>query len=246
MAHAVVTIKASDGNCPAHVFTAVDGAKAPAIVFFMDAGGIRHAVLDMGQRLADAGFLVLLPDLFYRYGAYGPFDPMEVLGGDFKAILGPLMATTGNATAASDVNAFLAYLDSRPDVVGSKVGAVGFCMGGGMAITTAAARPDRFAAVASFHAGNLATDASDSPHTYAADLQAELYVAAAENDASYPPEMAFRFEQALDDAQVAYIAETYPAAHGWMKPDFPSFEIEAAERGWNEMLKFFSRILKTP
>lgn len=240
-----VTISAPDGDCAVHVFTPHGGGGGPAIIFYMDAGGIRPAVLAMAERLADAGYIVLLPDLFYRYGPYGPFDPREVFQGDFLAILGPLIATTSNAKAAEDSKAFLAYLDQRTGVTGLKVGAIGFCMGGGMAIAAAGVSPERFGAVASFHGGNLATDAPDSPHRYAPRLTAELYVAAADKDESYPPEMAERFHNALDRAQVPYRAETYyGAAHGWMKPDFPVYDKAAAERGWSEMLAFFDRTLK--
>jgi carboxymethylenebutenolidase len=244
MPHEKITIAASNGDCPAHVFTPRDGKAAPAIVFFMDAGGIRPAVLAMGRRLADAGYVVLLPDLFYRYGSYGPFDPTEVFKGDFRAILGPLMATTGNAVAAKDADAFLAHLDGRADVAGSKVGAVGFCMGGGMAVASAGTRPDRFAAVASFHAGNLATEAADSPHAFVPNMRAEVYLAAAQDDPSYPPDMARRFERALQEAGIDFQSKTYPAAHGWMKPDFPVYDEAAAERGWAEMTRFFDRVLK--
>lgn len=244
MPHEETTITTRDGECPAHVFPAGAGRGGPAVIFYMDAGGIRPAALGMAERLSEAGYVVLLPDLFYRYGSYGPFDPKEVFKGDVRAILGPLMATTGNAKAAEDTEAFLAYLETRSDVQGDKAGAVGFCMGGGMAIAAAGTRPDRFAAVASFHGGNLATDAPDSPHAYAPRLKAELYIAAAENDGSYPAAMAERFEHALDEAGVRYRAETYPAAHGWMKPDFPVYDEAAAEHGWREMLAFFERTLQ--
>jgi len=113
-----------------------------------------------------------------------------------------------------------------------------------MAIAAAGRRPERFAAVASFHGSNLATDAPDSPHSYARDLDAELYIAAAENDDSYSPAMAERFQHALDEAGVRYRTETYSAAHGWMKPDFPVYDEPAAERGWHEMLAFFDRTLR--
>lgn len=244
VSHEQTTIITRDGECPAHVFTAGADRNGPAIIFYMDAGGIRPAELGMAERLSEAGYVVLLPDLFYRYGSYGPFDPTEVFKGDVRAILGPLMATTSNTKAAEDTEPFLAYLDARPDVQGDKVGAVGFCMGGGMAIAAAGTRPDRFAAVASFHGGNLATDAPDSPHTYAPRLKAELYIAAAENDGSYPLAMSEQFEHALGEAYVHYRAETYPAAHGWMKPDFPVYDEAAAERGWSEMLAFFDRTLR--
>ncbi len=239
-----IIIATLDGDCPAHIFTPGEDQESPAIIFYMDAGGIRPATLSMADRLSRAGYVVLLPDLFYRYGPYGPFDPREVFKGDVRAILGPLMATTGNAKAADDTEAFLAYLASRLDVRSEKVGAVGFCMGGGMAIVAAGRRPDRIAAVASFHGGNLATDALDSPHSYAGDLGAELYIAAAENDGSYTPAMAERFQHALDNAGIRYRTETYPAAHGWMKPDFPVYDEAAAEHGWQEMLAFFDRTLR--
>ena len=113
-----------------------------------------------------------------------------------------------------------------------------------MAIAAAGTRPDRFAAVASFHGGNLATEAPDSPHSYATRLDAELYIAVAENDGSYPPAMAEQFEHALNEAGVSYHSETYPAAHGWMKPDFPVYDETAAEHGWREMLAFFRRTLR--
>jgi carboxymethylenebutenolidase len=237
-------IRTRDGECRVQVATPAGEGPWPAVILYMDAGGIRPAVSEMAQRLASAGYLVLLPDLFYRYGPYGPLVPKEVFAGDFRAILGPMMATTGNDKAAEDTEAFLGYLDTRADVAGRRIGAVGFCMGGGMAIAAAGTYRDRFAAVASFHGGNLATAAPTSPHLFAPKLKAEIYVAAAENDRSYPPEMAERFEQALAHAGVRYRAETYPAAHGWMKPDFPVYDRLSAERGWTAMLALFGRKLR--
>jgi len=239
-----VTIATRDGDCPCHIMTPATGGPWPAIIYYMDAGGIRPALADMAHRLADAGYLVLLPDLFYRAGAYGPLVPKELFAGDWRAVLGPLMATTGNGKAAEDTGAFLAYLDTRKDFAGGKIGAVGFCMGGGIAIAAAGTYPDRFAAAASFHGGNLATDAPTSPHLFAPKLKAEIYIAAAENDASYPPEMATRFETALTESGVHYTTETYSAPHGWMKPDFPVYNHAEAERGWVAMLALFARTLR--
>jgi len=245
MPHEQVAIQTGDGECHAQVMSPADTGPWPAVIFYADAGGIRPAVVDMAQRLADAGYLVLLPDLFYRYGPYGPLVPTEVFKGDVGAILGPLMATTNNIKAAEDTEAFLAYLNTRTDVAGDKAGAVGFCMGGGMAITSAATHSDHFAAVASFHGGNLANDAPSSPHRFAPKLKAELYVAGADNDASYPPAMAERLEAALTEAGVRHFAEIYPgAAHGWMMPDFPVYDRVSAERGWQAMLALFHRNLR--
>lgn len=240
-----VVIRTKDGECSTHVVTPDDGGPWPAVIMYMDAGGIRPGMLEMAQQLATAGYLVLLPDLFYRYGPYGPFVPAEVFKGDFRAILGPLMATTNDLKAAEDTGALLAYLDTRDDLAGRAVGAVGFCMGGGMALTAAGRYPDRFAAAASYHGGNLATDAPTSPHLVAPRLKAEVYIAAAENDRSYPPEMAERLEAAFAEAGVRFSAEIYAAAHGWMMPDFPVYDRAAAERGWRAMLALFNRALRT-
>ena len=238
-----ILISTRGGQCPTHVIKPDTSKALPAILFYMDAGGIRPAMIEMAERMAMAGYLVLLPDLFYRFGPYGPFVPTELFKGDVTAVLGPLMATTSNAKAVADTEALLSYLDGRSDVAG-KFGAVGFCMGGAMAISAAATHADRFAAVASFHGGNLATDDAQSPHLLVPRLRADVYIASAEGDDLYPPAMARRLEEALSAAGVPYRAETYPgAAHGWMTPDFPVYNEKEAARGWSELFALFERTL---
>ncbi|MHB0791049.1 dienelactone hydrolase family protein [Bradyrhizobium sp. 5.13L] len=245
MSEEQVGIKAKDGLCQAWVFTPEGPAPWPSVIFYMDAFGIRPGMKQMAQHVADEGYVVLLPDLFYRHGAYGPLDPKEVLQGDFDAIVGPLMVSTDNHKAGEDTAAFLAYLDGRRDVAGNKVGTVGFCMGGGMALTAAAYYPDRIAAAASFHGGNLASDLSVSPHLQAAKIKGEVYVAFADNDGSYPPEMAKRLDAAMAAAGVNYSSELYAEkAHGWMKPDMPVYDAEAADRGWAKLSELYARNLR--
>jgi len=243
MSQEQVTIQAADGPCAATVLTPEGAGAWPAVIFYMDAFGIRPAMVEMATHLSSAGYVVLLPDLFYRFGPYGPLQPKEVLAGDFMAVCGPLMASTDNHKAAEDTKAFLAYLDTRKDVEG-KVGTIGFCMGGGMAITAAAYYPDRIAAAASFHGGNLATDKPTSPHLQAPKIKAEVLVAGADNDHSYPQDMADRLEAALTEAGVKHLAEIYVGkAHGWMKPDMPVYDEAAAKRGWDEAFALFQRNL---
>ncbi|MDR5836201.1 dienelactone hydrolase family protein [Caballeronia sp. LZ034LL] len=240
-----VTIATADGMCPAYVLSPDGVGPWPAVIFYGDAGGIRPAMLEMATKLADAGYVVLLPDLYYRFGPYEPLVPKEVFKGDVMAILGPLMATTGIDKITRDTGDFLAWLDTRKDITHGKLGAVGFCMGGGMAIAAAATFPERFAAVASFHGGNLATDAPTSPHLLVANLNAQVYIASADNDDSYPPAMAARLEESLIHAGVDYRAETYPGAlHGWMVPDFPVYDPDAAERGWQALFDLFKQTLR--
>jgi carboxymethylenebutenolidase len=239
-----VSIQAKDGPCTAQVFTPDGAGPWPAVIFYSDAFGIRPAMVEMAGHLASAGYVVLLPDLFYRFGPYGPLVPKEVLAGDFRAIIGPMMGTTDNHKAADDTAAFLAYLDTRSDVEGKKVGTVGFCMGGGMAITAAGYYPERVAAAVSFHGGNLVTDQPTSPHLLASKIKAELYVAGADNDHSYPPEMAERLEAVLTEAGVTHVCEIYEGKlHGWMKPDMPVYDAAAAERGWSELFALYRRAL---
>jgi carboxymethylenebutenolidase len=244
-----VAIQTDDGDCRAFVFTPLDQVQHqgpwPAVVFYGDAGGIRPAMLEMAQSLADSGYVVLLPDLYYRFGPYKPLVPSEVFKGDVGAILGPLMASTSIPKACQDTGAFLACLDAREDVAGSQVAAVGFCMGGGMAIAAAATYPKRFAAVASFHGGNLATDDVASPHLLVHLLAGELYIGSAENDDSYPVSMAVRLESALSQAGVRFRAEIYPgASHGWMVPDFPVYNRDSAYLGWTALLALFNQNLR--
>jgi carboxymethylenebutenolidase len=240
-----VTIQEKDGSCKAWVVTPEGKGSWPGVIFYMDAFGIRPAMLQMANHIASKGYVVVLPDLFYRFGAYGPYDPKEVMKGDVRAVIGPMMASTDNHKAAEDTAAFLSYLDTRDDVAGDKVGTVGFCMGGGMALTAAGYYPDRVAAAVSFHGGRLATDQATSPHLLVPKIKAEVYVAGADQDQGYPPEMAKLLEETLTKAGVRHKCEIYDGKkHGWMKPDMPVFDAEGAERGWKELFALYARTLR--
>jgi carboxymethylenebutenolidase len=244
MSEVQVTIQQKDGPCRAWILTPNGTGPWPAVIFYMDAFGIRPGMIQMATHLAGKGYVVLLPDLFYRFGDYAPLNPTEVLKGDVRATIGPRMGSTDNHKAADDTAAFIAYLDTRSDVAGKKIGTVGFCMGGGMALTAAAYYPDRIAAAVSFHGGNLATDQPTSPHLLLPKIKAELYIAIADNDHTYPPEMAKRFDAALQAAGVKHKSDFYQGkSHGWMKPDLPVYDAQAAEKGWQELLALYARTL---
>src|SRR5215468_2047677 len=116
MSHEQVSIRTRDGDCPAHVFTPAGAGPWSAVIFYMDGPGIRPTLFAMGQRLADAGYVVLLPDLFYRAGPYGPLEPKKLFAmGDVRTALAHLFASIDNRRAAQDTEAFLAYLDGRGD-----------------------------------------------------------------------------------------------------------------------------------
>ena len=244
MSEQQVKIKAKDGECKAWVFTPDGEGSWPGVIFYMDAFGIRPAMKEMAAHIASQGYVVLLPDLFYRLGDYEELQPKEVFKGDFRAIVGPRMSSTDNLKTTEDSASFIAYLDTRKDVVGKKIGTVGFCMGGGMAIMAAGKYSDRVAAAGSFHGGNLATDQPTSPHLAMPRIKAEIYVAGADKDHNYPPEMAEKVEAELTKDGVRHKCEIYEGkSHGWMKPDMPVYDAEGAKRGWSELFALYSRTL---
>jgi carboxymethylenebutenolidase len=211
----------------------------------MDGLGIRPVMREMGQRLADGGYLVLQPDLYYRFGSYPPKEASEVLSNPKS--MGDLMKWVNSLDRdrkVSDSSAFIEFLSSRPDVKGTRFGATGYCMGGNASLTAAGAFPDRFAAVASFHGGNLGTDKPDSPHLFVKNISGRVYVAGAVEDASFSDEQKIRLEKALSDAGVNHVVETYSGArHGFAVPDLPVFDQGAAELHWTALFKLFQETL---
>jgi carboxymethylenebutenolidase len=240
-----VSITTRDGACPASLFTPA-GSKGPwpAVIFFMDGLGIRPVMWEMGQRLADGGYLVLLPDLYYRQGSYPPMVPAEVLA-DPKRREGLMkfVNSLDRDRKIADAQAFIEFLSSRPDVEGGRFGATGYCMGGNCSLTAAGAFPDRFAAAASFHGGNLASDKPDSPHLFLGKETGRIYVAGAIEDASFTDEQKARLEQSLTEAGVDHLIETYPARHGFAVPDLPVYDKDAAERHWESTFRFSGETL---
>jgi carboxymethylenebutenolidase len=241
-----LTIPTSDGTCPASLFTPATGTGPwPGVIFFMDGLGIRPSQWEMGQKLADSGYAVLLPDAYYRFGSYPPMDPQAMFTDETKrAKLMELVGSLTRERKISDTAAYLKFFAARPEVKGPKFGATGYCMGGHTALTAAGAFPDSFAAIASFHGGFLAPDKPDSPHHFAKAITARVYVAGSIEDASFPEDQKVRLEKALTDAGVDHVIETYEGAyHGFAVRDLPSFNPAAAERHWVELLKLFSETL---
>jgi len=246
MAREQVSIKTADGNCPATVFTPGGAGPWPGAILYLDGLAIRPSLQDMGERLSNAGYAVLLPDLFYRAGPYAPMNPKEVFAmPDFRSALAKYFGSTDNRRAAADTAHFIAYLDARADVARGRIGTVGYCMGGGMALTVAGTYPDRIGAAASFHGGNLASDSELSPHLLAPKMRARVYIGIADKDHGYPPDMAARMDKALMEAGVAFISEFYPGArHGWTQTDFPVYDHAAAEQHWRRLIGLFDESLK--
>jgi carboxymethylenebutenolidase len=242
-----VSISTPDGTCPASLHTpdGTDGTGAwPAVIMFPDAGSVRPTFHDMAQQLADLGYVAFLPEVYYRQGDYPPFEMRTAFADEAerKRLMAMIRSVT-KAMATDDTGIFLDFLAAHPQVAGTKVGTTGYCMGGGLSLTAAAHYPDRIAAAASFHGGRLADDAPDSPHLVAGRIAGRVYVAAAENDASFPPEQAARLEAALEEGGVEHTIETYPAAHGFAVPDNATYDPEAAARHWAALTDLYGATL---
>ncbi len=243
-----IEIQTEDGRCPAYVFRPEGAGPWPGVLMYMDGIGMRSALHEMGQRLAKAGYYVLLPDLFYRAGPYTAPDPKQLFTDEkvrtehFKKFF----ATTSAETVMRDPRAFLAHFAAQKDVVQPKIGITGYCMGGRMALSAAGHFGDRIAAAAAYHPGNLANDAPDSPHLLADKMRARIYVGGAMDDQSFPDEQKRRLEKALTDAHVDHVIETYPARHGWVPSDTPVHDQAQAERHWQTLLALLAGTLRAP
>jgi carboxymethylenebutenolidase len=240
-----VEIATADGTSPAYVFRPEGAGPFPAAIVYMDAFGIRPAMLEIGERLAANGILALVPDLFYRSGPYEPMDPGPILADPEKrkAMFERFMGPATPEAVMSDTRAYLDYLAARSDVKPGPVGVNGYCMGGRLALIAVGTYPDRFAAMGSFHGGRLATDEPNSPHLLAPKIAARVYVAGAIEDSGFDDAQKARLEAALTDAGVTHAIETYPAKHGWVFRDLPVYDAAAAERHWDALLGLYAETI---
>lgn len=243
MAKQDISIRTDDGTAKAGLFHPGRPTQA-GVILYMDAFGPRPALDAMAERLAGEGYVVLVPDLFYRFGAYGPFDARTAFSEEptRTALMGMINGTSQDMTRR-DSAAFLAALTEAGAT--GRIGAVGYCMGGGRALHAAAAYPDRIAAAASFHGGRLASDTPDSPHRHVSTIRGRVYVGSAGVDGSFPPEQSALLAEALRRAEVDHIIENYVGmAHGWTMSDHGIYDEGGAERHWKRLLTLFDETLR--
>src|SRR5436190_16263725 len=236
-----VDIKTPDGTCDAYFVHPATGT-APAVLIWPDIFGLRPAFRQMGKRLAESGYSVLVVNPFYRAkkaptaekGAATPIDQVRPLAGGLT-----------EATNMTDAKAFIAWLDQQTSVAkNKKVGTQGYCMGGPLAFRTAAAVPDRVGAVASFHGGGLVTTAPNRPHPQAATSKAQFLIAIAENDDQRSPNDKTTMKETFAKANLPAEIEVYAgSAHGWCPPDSQVYNEPNAEKAWARLLALYSKAL---
>ena len=239
-----VKIKTPDGTCDAYFVHPATGSAA-GVLIWPDILGLRPAFRQMGKKLAESGYSVLVVNPFYRQ------KPAPVIpdGGKFsdpavRNIVMPLSQALNPTTQVTDAKAFVTWLDQQASVdKKKKIGTMGFCMSGPFTIRTAATMPDRVGAAASFHGGGLTTKNPDSPHLSIAQTKASFLFAIAENDDKRDPESKNILKQTADAAKKDAEVEVYPAAHGWVPTDMEPHDPVQAERAWGRLLALFKKTL---
>ncbi|MBN9318469.1 MAG: dienelactone hydrolase [Caulobacterales bacterium 68-7] len=241
-----VTIKTPDGTADAALFYPEGNAKHAAVLVWADIMGLRPVFREMGRRLASQGYVVLVPNPFYRSAKAADIVAAnyDFSNPEGRAKLFGFRSAINDAGVDNDAKAFLAFLDTQPQVDKTKkAGVQGYCMGGPLSFRTAAAVPNRIGAVGSFHGGGLVTKEASSPHLLIAKTNAAYLVAVAENDDKTDPEAKNVLKKTFDDAKKTATVEVYPANHGWCVPGGGAYNAASAEKAWGELGKLYGKAL---
>jgi len=245
-----VDIPTPDGIADSSLATPKDDGKYPGVIFLMDAFGVRPVIDEWVERIASKGYVVLAPNLLYR-SQNSPIveDVFNATSGEnrgklFQSLM-PMMQLLTPDNLAKDGEAFVKYLAAQPKTKEGPMGLTGYCMGARAAIRIGASDPDRFAAIAGFHGGNLGTDKEDSPHLVAGSLKGEVYMGYADHDDGASPEQRERLDNALAQAGIPHLSEVYKdAPHGYTMRDTPAFREDAAEKHFDRLIDLLDRRLK--
>lgn len=240
-----VEIRTPDGTADGVLFRPGGEGRSPGVIHLTDIGGIRPAPLGMARRQAEQGYVVLVPNAFYRTGRPPLFDfQPDFTDARTMKRFGELAGPLTPDAIARDASSYVDFLAAHGSVSTTAMGVVGYCFTGAMAIRTAAARPDRIGAAASFHGGGLYTDTPQSPHLVLPRVKARLYFGHAVNDRSMPQDAIDKLEQALEAWAGNHESEVYEGAfHGWTVPDSPAYNAPQAERAFVKLKELFVNTL---
>ncbi len=247
----LIEIPAAEGTAEALVARPSTGeGPFPGVILYMDAFGLRPRIEEMAQRIADWGYVVLAPNVFYREGSAAELAPeMDMTTPEGRAAAGkaafPRVGRLTTDKALPDINAWVEALGTLDGVAPGPLGTFGYCMGARLAVRTAIAHPEAVAACGGFHGGGLATDAPDSPHLGLARARAQFVFGHADHDQSMDRNAVARLGEALDDAGLKTSNEIYAGApHGYSMADTSMFHPEATERHYAELRALLDGTLK--
>ena len=241
-----VSVRTADGQADAALFAPAGKGKWPAVLLWPDILGLRPVFREMGRRLAAQGYVVLVPNPYYR----AKKAPVVEGAFDFnsKDDMAKIMAFKSGLTDAMvdrDSAAYVTFLDAQPQTdKRKKAGVQGYCMSGPISFRTAAARPDRIGAVATFHPGALVTDKPSSPHLLIPKSRAAYLVIIAKNDAEKMPKEKPDLDAAFAKAKRSAKVEISSANHGWTVAGGQTYDEPEAERAWAELLPFYRAHLR--
>jgi carboxymethylenebutenolidase len=241
-----VSVKTADGTADAALFYPTGKGKWPAVLMWPDILGLRPVFREMGKRLAAQGYVVLVPNPYYR----AQKAPVVTGAFDFnnKDQMNQIMAFRNALTDAMvdrDSAAYVTFLDAQAETdKGKKAAVQGYCMSGPLSFRTAAVRPDRIGAVATFHPGALVTDEPSSPHLLIPKTRASYLVIIAKNDAEKMPKEQTDLQAAFSAARRPAKVEVSSANHGWTVAGSQTYDEKEAERAWAELLPFYRANLR--
>lgn len=241
-----INVPTSAGLCDSFIAHPQFQKQSRAVLFFMDAFGPRESLFDMARSLAANGYFVLIPNLFYRIKRAPLLNLHFPLSKeDFQQALPeilPLARGFDITNGLLDIGDYIKFLHQQPQVKKGQIAVTGYCMGGSLALRTAATYPADIAAAACFHAGQLATDKADSPHTLLSQIKAEIYIGNADNDPSLPIEQIHLLQKTLEASHVIYEMETFKnALHGFTMMDLPAYNADACAKHWDKLLALLHR-----
>jgi len=239
-------ITAGDGVTEALLVRPDSSDPLPAVINLTDGLGFRPAFAEQSKRIAERGYVVLTPNIFYRVSKSPvfPFEP-DFANDRTRERFAELKAPLTPVAMERDGSAYVDFLASQPFVDSGPMGVIGFCFAGKFALLAAAARPDRIAAAASFHGAGLFTDTIDSPHLVLPRAKGRLYFGHASHDPGMNTEAIEKFEWALHSWGGSYESELYEARHGWMIPGGGMHDPENAERGFGKLMGLLDDTLQS-
>jgi carboxymethylenebutenolidase len=236
-------IPTADGQADAVAVFPDDGERHPGVLMYPDGFGIRPVLVELARELAGHGYYVLVPNIFYRHGPAPVIDLPGHIGEDARAAViaqvMPLIQAHTTERVLRDAGAYLGFLTSRPEVGSGPVAVTGYCIGGLLAIRTAAAHPAAVAAVGVFHgpAGAAGPDVLSK-------ITARVHLGHAEGDLT--PEALGELNRVLDAAGVDHTSEIYPGTvHGFTMSDTDAFNAAGRQRHWDRLLPLLDATLTT-
>lgn len=245
---AEIDLTTTDGIMNCHVITPERDGTLRAVIVYMPASGIRPELVDIAGRIASMGYVVVLPNSFYRLARHVDIDANRLSDDDYLPVREFMMGLAGNITnqrIIADSGVILDWLESRDGIDASRVGGVGYCMGGRLVMAAAGAYPDRFAAAASLYGAGIVTDDDDSPHLQLGKMSGELYFGIAENDIYVSDEETAALRAHLPTIDVPHTVETYPGTeHGFVFPERYCFSPDGAELHYERLADLFARNLR--